>query len=175
MQATQEEGAPQDPRMLELQGLVKTLPLNSPLTEANLHGLNSLERAFLTHEHRLLRIDRYCQDQVPQLDMQFTELKTHLSTYDLAHNHSCSPTNNRKVYSECVKVKAKTQQAWDNLVLKLDMFDAERKSEKRTPSTILDTHQAIKDVRSVQRRLEKEIMKLPRLHEDGPEKVSLKP
>ena len=73
---------------------MKALPLNNPLTEANLYGLNSLERAFVVHEHRLLRINRYCQDQVSHLDMQFSDPKTHLGTYNMAYNHlRCLPTN----------------------------------------------------------------------------------
>lgn len=92
MQATQKEETPQGPRKPELQGLTRTLPLHAPLTEANLDGLNTHERAFLTHEHRLLRIDRYCQDQVPELGMQFSELKTHLSTYDSSAGFTVTTT-----------------------------------------------------------------------------------
>lgn len=146
-----------------------SFPPTHALTDDHLPGLNSLERSFVIHQHRLMRMDRYCEDVVPKLDLQFTDLKRRLRLYQSAippMQIRRLPKKTKVVFKRCMESLHKTQRSWNVLIMQLDAFNGDRNRGIRGVETVLETHETIKGVYRLQGLLKAQVVKLDHCFED---------
>jgi hypothetical protein len=151
----------------KLQELASSFLLSTTVMESHLPDLNPLERSFVIHQHRLLRLDHYIASTIPHLDLQFSELKHHLKRYRAMLSQIRRMSKKTKAcFKRCVDFFGKAQQAWQELVLMLDAFCGDRKKGSRGLETVLGTYEGVKLAARFQGWLRNETMKLERLVEE---------
>ena len=149
--------------------IAKSFPIANPLPEDQLSNLNSLEKSFVIHQHRLLRIDRFCEDLIPKLDVQFCEFKRHLRVYNASIPQSQMRRMSKKtksLFRRCHETRRKTERIWSILVRQLDTFTGERKHRSRPFDTVLETYETVKSLQRSQGLMKIQIMKLDRNFEE---------